>query len=87
MQGIVDDGLPLPFREGTPEIDSTTYKNDNYKWSVYGSKSFAKHYKVAFQAASDHMRTFAWDWNRQDWEESLRGPDKWYFVVRFGVMF
>jgi hypothetical protein len=87
MQGIVDDGLPLPFREGTPEIDSTTYKKDNYKWSIYGLKTFAKHYRIAFQVASDHMRTFAWDWNRQDWEEALRGPDKWYFVVRFGVMF
>ncbi|MBN1760595.1 MAG: hypothetical protein JW863_19865 [Chitinispirillaceae bacterium] len=87
MQGIVDDGLPLPFREGTTEIDSTTYKRDNWKWSVYGAKSFAKHYRLAFQIASDHMRTFAWDWNRQDWEEALRGPDKWYFVVRFGVMF
>ena len=87
MQGIVDDGLPLPFREGTPEIDSTKYKRDNYKWSVYGAKSFAKYYRIAFQVASDHMRTFAWDWNRQDWEEALRGPDKWYFTVRFGVMF
>jgi hypothetical protein len=33
------------------------------------------------------MRTFAWDWNRQDWEEALRGPEKWYCVLRFGVMF
>ena len=87
MQGIVDDGLPLPFLEGTPAIDSTKYKGDNIKWSVFGAKSFARYYRISFQAASDHMRTFAWDWNRQDWEESLRSPKKWYCVVRFGIMF
>jgi hypothetical protein len=87
MQGIVDDGLPLPFLEGTPEIDSTKYKGDNIKWSVFGAKTFARYYRVSFQLASDHMRTFAWDWNRQDWEESLRSWKKWYFVVRFGIMF
>jgi hypothetical protein len=87
MQGIVEGGLPLPFLEETKEIDSTTYKNDNWKWSVFGAKSFARYYRVSFQAASDHMRTFAWDWNRQDWEESLRGLKKWYCVIRFGVMF
>ncbi len=87
MQGIVDDGLPLPFLEGTQEIDSTKYKEDNIKWSVFGAKSFARYYRISFQAASDHMRTFAWDWNRQDWEESLRSPKKWYVVVRFGISF
>jgi hypothetical protein len=87
MQGIVEGGLPLPFLEETKEIDSTTYKNDNLKWSIFGAKTFARYYRISFQAASDHMRTFAWDWNRQDWEESLRSPKKWYCIVRFGVMF
>ena len=87
MQGIVMDGIPLPFLEGTEEVDSTTYKNDNLKWSIFGARTFAGRYRVSFQAASDHMRTFAWDWSRQDWEESLRGPDKWYFIVKFGVLF
>jgi hypothetical protein len=87
MQGIVEGGLPLPFLEETKEIDSTLYKNDNLKWSVFGAKTFARYYRISFQAASDHMRTFAWDWNRQDWEESLRDPKKWYCVVRFGIMF
>lgn len=87
MQGIVENGIPLPFVEGTSSVDSTMYKNDNYKWSVFASKTFKTHYRVAFQAASDHMRTFAWDWNRQDWEESLRSPDKWYFVLKFGILF
>ena len=87
MQGIVVDGLPLPFLEGTEEIDSTTYKNDNLKWSIFGARTFAGRYRISFQVASDHMRTFAWDWSRQDWEESLRGPKKWYFVLKFGFMF
>lgn len=87
MQGIVQDGLPLPFLQGTTSIDSTAYKNDNLKWSIYGAKTFASRYRISFQVASDHMRTFAWDWNRQDWEEALRGYKKWYYMLRFGVMF
>ena len=88
LEGVVDDGLPLPYQANSmPVVDSIKYKNDNYKWSVFGSKTFAKHYRVSFQAASDHMRTFAWDWNRQDWEECLRSPHRWYYVLKFGVLF
>jgi hypothetical protein len=87
MEGIVTDGLPIPFIPGTQTIDSTKYKNDNIKWSIYGSKIFGKHYRISFQAANDHMRTFAWDWSRQDWEESLHAPDCWYYVLRFGILF
>lgn len=87
MQGIVQDGLPLPYLRGTKTVDSSAYKDDNFKWSIFGSKTIANRYRLSFQAASDHMRTFAWDWNRQDWEESLRGPHKWYYMIRFGVLF
>jgi hypothetical protein len=88
QEGIVIDGLPLPFRSGTTTVeDSLIYKNDNWKWSIYAKKTFASHYNVIIQAASDHMRTFALDWSRQDWEESLRGPGNWYFVVKLGVQF
>jgi hypothetical protein len=87
MEGIVNDGLPIPFRPEKKTIDSTQYKSDNIKWSLYLTKKFATHYHVTFQVADDHIRTFAWDWNRQDWEESLRGPGCWYYVLKFGVMF
>ncbi len=87
LEGVVNDEVPLPFISGTSTIDSTLYKNDDWKWSVYACKTFARHYRIAFQVASDHMRTFAWDWDRQDWEEALRGPNKWYYVLKFGVMF
>lgn len=87
LEGVVIDGLPIPFPAGTPSIDSMKYKGDNWKWSIYGQKTFAGHYRVTFQAASDHMRTFALDWNRQDWEESLRSPKKWCWLIKFGVLF
>jgi hypothetical protein len=87
MQGIVQDGLPLPFLRGTKIVDSIPYQNDDYKWSIFGAKTIAGRYRLSFQCASDHMRTFAWDWNRQDWEEALRGPKKWYYMLRFGVLF
>ncbi len=88
MEGIIREGLPLPFQTSVKSIaeDSTTYKQDNLKWSVYGARTFAKHYRLSFQVASDHMRTFAWDWYRQDWEEALKGPKKWYYVLKFGVL-
>jgi hypothetical protein len=87
MKGIVYEELPLPFGSTTRSIDSVTYKNDNVKWSIFGAKTFANRYRISFQAASDHMRTFAWDWDRQDWEEALRAPNKWYYMLRFGIMF
>ena len=87
LEGVVLDGLPIPFRAGTLSVDSMKYKGDNWKWSIYGRKTFAGHYQVTFQAASDHMRTFALDWNRQDWEESLRSPKNWCYVLKFGVLF
>jgi hypothetical protein len=87
MENVVWQGVPLPFPSGTTEVDSTKYKNDNLKWSIFGSKTFGKYYRISFQVASDHMRTFAWDWNRQDWEESLRKPDRWYYTLKFGVSF
>jgi hypothetical protein len=87
QQGIVMDGLPLPFASGTTVIqDSLIYKSDNWKWSIYAKKTFAGHYNLMIQAASDHMRTFALDWSRQDWEESLRGPSNWCYIVKFGVL-
>lgn len=87
MEGIVIEGLPLPFLGSRKEVDSLAYVNDNVKWSVFAAKTFWKHYRVAAQAASDHMRTFAWDYQRQDWEESLHGPSKWSFALKFGVLF
>lgn len=91
MGGVVFEGVPLPFKTGELDkkigIDSTKYKNDNLKWSVFGEKTIANRYRVSFQIANDHMRTFAWDWNRQDWEEALQGPEKWYYMMRFGVLF
>lgn len=88
FQGIVTDGLPLPFAAGKEfKEDSLVYKNDNWKWSVYAKKTFADHFNVIIQVASDHMRTFSWDWQRQDFEESLRGPSSWCYIIKLGALF
>lgn len=87
MEGVVIEGLPLPFLKSTKSIDSAAYQDDNIKWSIYGEKTFKTHYRLSFQIASDHMRTFAWDYQRQDWEESLHGPNKWSYVLKFGILF
>jgi hypothetical protein len=88
LQGVVLDGVPLPFRPSPEPIkDSLIYKNDNWRWSIYAKKSFAGHYNVTLQAASDHMRTFALEYQRQDWEESLKGPSNWCYIVKLGAIF
>ncbi len=88
LEGVVIDGVPLPFRSGTKTVeDSLIYKIDNWKWSIFAKKTFTEHYNITVQAASDHMRTFALDWSRQDWEESLRGPGNFYVVVKLVVFF
>jgi hypothetical protein len=88
LQGAVDYNVPLPFRPTDQPIkDSLLYKNDNWRWSIYAKKTFADHYFVTIQAASDHMRTFAWEWSRQDFEESLRGPSNWCYIIKVGALF
>ena len=66
--------------------DST---KDNWKWSIYAKKTFAGHFNVVVQAASDHLH---WDQNAYGdqayvMSEALTQPKEWYYVVKVGYSF
>jgi hypothetical protein len=88
MERAITTGLPIPFKTGSvADTLNNRYGNGSVKWSIYGTKSIGRHYSITFLVASDHMRAFAVDWDRQDFEEILRKPDQWYWTVKFGVSF
>jgi len=88
MERAIKQGEPIPFTSGTTREDLVgNYQNGSVKWSVYATRQFAKHYSVTLLAASDHMRAFAVDWDRQDFQEILRKPDQWYWTIKFGFSF
>ncbi|HEX7509927.1 MAG TPA: hypothetical protein VF335_01395 [Chitinivibrionales bacterium] len=63
------------------------YNEDNWKWSVYAKRTLAGHFQIIGQVASDHMRWFAQDWTRQDWEEAFRNPRQFYYRFKLAYMF
>ena len=70
-----------------PYVDSV---KDHWKWSVYGKRTFAGHFSVVGQIASDHYR-----WELNDYQaqaqysgvEALREPNKYYYIIKFGYNF
>ncbi len=69
---------------------SSKYMNlhdDDWKWSVYGKKTFANHFFIKAQFASDHIRWFRLDYTKMDGKEALRKIDDWYYTVKFGYAF
>jgi hypothetical protein len=88
MERAIKQGEPIPFTSGsTREELVKNYQDNKVKWSIYATRQFAKHYSVTLLAASDHMRAFAVDWERQDFQEILRKPDQWYWTIKFGFSF
>jgi len=91
MERAITKGEPIPFTVGKNRNELiNNYQDGTAKWSVYLTKTFAKHYSVILLAASDHLRTFGTfdvDWERQDFQEILRKPDEWYWTIKFGFSF
>jgi hypothetical protein len=92
MAGVVFYNAPIPYPSDDKSTYSSlkntnTYKDDDWKWSVYAKRTFAGHFMVTAQVASDHLRWFCQDWTRQDWQEALRKPDQFYYVCKLGYVF
>jgi hypothetical protein len=47
---------PLPYSLSPGGYAADKFTRDNVKWSLYGSRTFAKHVKVSLQVANDHYR-------------------------------
>ncbi len=87
--------LPPTFKPNQPNAtpvpvtpDSyypTDWDKDNLKWSVYAERTLVPGVTLTAQAASDHGRS--WDWNyygRTPWE-IYTSPSKWYWGLKLGV--
>jgi hypothetical protein len=61
--------------------------DDDWKWSVYGRKTFMGNLNVTFQFARDHLRWFRLDYTKADGKEALRRNDEWYYTFKFGYNF
>ncbi len=61
---------------------SENRNHDDFKWSVYGSRSLFKGIDVYLQFASDHMRLQQFT-AEKTWEPVLNRPSEWYYLIRF----
>jgi hypothetical protein len=87
---LVIDNQPVPLSSYTGKKDGYSpehYKNDDWKWSVYGSKTLLNHFHVSVQFARDHMRWYRMSFSEQEWEEALRQNKDWYWTAKAGYSF
>jgi hypothetical protein len=88
---IIADGKPLALQKNNRQLGYvyTDSSRDNWKWSLYGKKTFFNFFNVTFQFANDHLRWETMDYNRQTTktEEALRQMGQWYWTAKFGYCF
>lgn len=74
---------PLPV---TPDAyDPEDWDKDNLKWSIYAERTLLRGVSLSAQLASDHGRS--WDWNyygRTPWE-IYTSPSEWYWGAKLTV--
>jgi hypothetical protein len=92
MYGVVMYNEPIPFNgdrisDYLADPVHKIYKQDNWKWSVYAKRTLAGHFQIVGELASDHLRWFAQDWVRQEWEEAFRNPRQFYYRFKLAYMF
>jgi hypothetical protein len=63
------------------------YVQDNWKWSFYAKRTFAGHFQIVGTIASDHLRWYAQDWSKAEWEEMFRNPRQFYYRFKLAYMF
>ncbi|MBN2189311.1 MAG: hypothetical protein JW699_07640 [Chitinispirillaceae bacterium] len=83
------ENYPTPLSSHAGEKNPRYLNNhgDDWKWSVYGKKTFADHFNITFQFARDHYRWFRLDYRFEDGKEALRRNDEWYYTFKFGYTF
>lgn len=91
MTSYVKDGFPIPMSNmWTNKGFYADSARDNWKWSFYAKKTFAGHFNVVAQVASDHLR---WDRSAVYSEqanlmsEALTQRKHKYYVVKLGYSF
>jgi hypothetical protein len=80
-QGLV----PLPVR---PAVGTAGATWEQWKWSLYVKRTFAKRFSISAQAARDHMKPATHHpGNRQDRGDFLIKKDHWWWMARVRVDF
>jgi hypothetical protein len=62
-------------------------KWDDFKWSVYATKTVGRCMTFTAQVANDHMRLVKHDDREMDKEEALRKPGDWWWCGKIGFGF
>jgi hypothetical protein len=83
------DNQPIPLSSYGNEKDPsfTNVHDDDWKWSVYGKRTFANHLFAMFQFARDHIRWYRLNYKGMDGKEALRKNDEWYYTFKLGYAF
>jgi hypothetical protein len=92
MGGVVMSNSPTPFTPNdkslyTDNKNTSMFKDDDWKWSVYAKRTFVGHFMVTTQVASDHLRWFCQDWYRGVFDEALKKPNQFYYICKLGYIF
>jgi hypothetical protein len=83
------DNEPIPL-SGFKEEKQAIYMNrhdDDWKWSIYGKKTFAGNFSFMFEFARDHIRWYRLNYAGMDGKEALRKNDQWHYTFKFGYSF
>ena len=89
---LVGDSIDIDVwdrNRSVPFSDVDVLKNlkaDNWKWSLYGSRTIQGHFKLSFQLANDHFRPGGVVDNRS-WEAILSTPKDWYWMTKVAYFF
>lgn len=78
------EGCPIPATGLGNYLRTQTnaYDTDSWKWSVYASKTFNKHFMLIVQAARDHSRTRSTYALYEDGEEAFVKNSQWYWAIK-----
>jgi hypothetical protein len=91
------EGLPIPlageaednpydYTDAVAEQNEKALAEDDWKWSVYGTRQITPGVSLTAQVASDHLRPFSSVANPPS-VPFTRTPKDWYYVIRvsFGI--
>jgi len=80
-QQVVQYGYPLPMQPFNGR-DTSDYRRDDWKWSVYAKRSCGGHFALVFQAARDHSRHLSQFVENVDREEMFHTKGQWYWMAK-----
>jgi hypothetical protein len=77
---------PYNYTDNAVDANGSTFEEDDWKWSVYATRTLTPGVALTAQVASDHLRPFSNVANPPS-IPFTRKPSDWYYVMRvsFGI--